>query len=52
MHNFEDTKGVIRNRYSKDRPYNGKQKKDNRTILMVDIALHRKLKIEQHELSI
>ena len=29
MQNFEDTKGVIRNRNSKDRPYNGKQKKDN-----------------------
>ena len=43
---LKDTKGVIRNRRSKDRHYNGKRRMPNEDVQ----ALHRKLKIEQHEL--
>ena len=43
---LKDTKGVIRNRRSKDRHYNEKRRMPNEDVQ----ALHRKLKIEQHEL--
>ena len=43
---LKDTKGVIRNRRSKDRQYNGKIQMSNDDVQ----ALHRNLKIEQHEL--
>jgi hypothetical protein len=42
---FEDTKGVIRSRKSKDRQHNGQKKKNS----MIYKTLHRKLKIQQHE---
>ena len=43
---LKDTKGVIRNRRSKDRQYNGKIQMSYDDVQ----ALLRKLKIEQHEL--
>ena len=43
---LKDTKGVIRNRRSKNRQYNGKRRMPNEDVQ----ALHRKLKIEQHKL--
>ena len=42
---FEDRKGVIRSRESKDRQYNGKKKKDKGQTTIYK-TLHRKLKIE------
>jgi len=45
---FENTKGVIRIRKSKDRQHNGQKKKDKR--IKYDLQnIHIKLKIEQHE---
>jgi hypothetical protein len=46
---FEDTKGVIRIRNSKDMQHNGQMKKDKRTKKTIYKTLHRKLKIEQNE---
>ena len=47
---FEDTQSVIRSRNSKNvRQYNGQKK--TRTI-MINKIIHRKLKIEQHELHL
>jgi hypothetical protein len=43
---IEETKGVARNRQSKNRQYNGQNKKRN---AMAYRILHRKLKIGQHE---
>ena len=43
---FEDTKGVIRIRKSKDRQHNGQKKNDKRTSNDVQITT---LKIEQHQ---
>ena len=43
---FEDTKGIIKIRKSKDRQHNDQKKKRQTTIYKI---LHRKLKIEQHE---
>jgi hypothetical protein len=45
---FEDIKGVIRIRKSKDRQNNGQRKKDKRTNNDLQ-NIHIKLKIEQHE---
>jgi hypothetical protein len=45
---FEDTKGVIRSRKLEERQYNGQKKRTKRQT-MVYKALHRKLKIKQHE---
>ena len=46
---FEDTRWVIGSRKSKtDRQYNDQRKQDKRTKNLQ--TLHRKLKIEQHEL--
>ena len=45
---FEDTKGVIRIRQSKDRQHNSKKKKKKRQT-PIHKTLHIKLKIEQHE---
>jgi len=42
---FEDTKGVIRIRKSKDRQHNGQKKKDKRTNNDIQ-NIHIKLKIE------
>jgi hypothetical protein len=42
---FEETKGAIRNRTLKDRQHNGQKTKET-----IYKQLHRKLKIEQHEL--
>jgi len=42
---FEDTKGVIRTRISKDKHYNGQKKKDKRSNNDLQ-TLHIKLKIE------
>ena len=43
---FEDTKGIIKIRKSKDRQHNAQKKKRQTTIYKI---LHIKLKIEQHE---
>jgi hypothetical protein len=43
---FEDTKGAIRIRKSKDRQHNGQKKNDKRTSKDVQITT---LKIEQHQ---
>ena len=49
---IEDTKAVIGSRNSeKDRQYNGKMKKTKGQI-MINKTLYRKLKIEQHDISI
>ena len=45
---FEDTNGIFRTTDSKDRQYNDQKKKDKRTNNDLQ-AIHRKLKIEQHE---
>jgi len=45
---FEDTKGAIRNRISKNRQHNGQKKKYKRTNNDRQ-NIHIKLKIEQHE---
>ena len=45
---FEDTKGVIRIRQSKDRQHNSKKRKKKRQT-PIHKTLHIKLKIEQHE---
>ena len=45
---FEDIKGVIRIRKSKDRQNNGQRKKDKRTNNDLQ-NIHIKLKVEQHE---
>jgi hypothetical protein len=45
---FEDTKGAIRIRKSKDRQHNGQKKNDKRTSKDVQITT---LKIEQHKLE-
>ena len=42
---FEDTKGVLRSRNSKNRQYNDQKKKDKKTSKI----LQRNLKIEQQE---
>ena len=44
---LEDTKGVFRSRLLKDRQYNGRKKKNKRT--MIYKIPHRKIKIEKHE---
>ena len=46
---FEDVKGAIRSRKSKERQYNAKKTKGQ---TMIYKTLHRKLKIEQHELQL
>jgi hypothetical protein len=46
LEKFEDTKGVIRSRISKDRQYKGQKKKVQKT---VNITLQIKLKNEQHQ---
>jgi hypothetical protein len=46
---FEDTKGVIRNRKSKDRQYNGRTKRYKRKTTICK-TFHIKTKIEQYEL--
>jgi hypothetical protein len=45
---FEDTKGVIRIRKSKNRQHNGQMKKNKRTNKDLQ-NIHIKLKIEKHE---
>ena len=45
---FEDTKGIFRTPDSKDRQYNDQRKK-TKGQTMIYKAIHRKLKIEQHE---
>ena len=45
---FEDNKGVIKIRKSKDRQHNDQKKKYNRTNSDLP-SIHRKLKIKQHE---
>ena len=45
---FQDTKGVIRIRKSKDRQHNGQKKKYKRTNNDLQ-SIHIKLKIEKHE---
>jgi Fic family protein len=45
---FEDTKGIIRIRKSKNRRYNGQKKKYKRTNNDLQ-NIHIKLKIEKHE---
>jgi len=44
---YEDTKGVIRSQTSKNIQYNSQTKKGH----LINKTLHRKLKIEQHELN-
>ena len=45
---FDDIKGVIRSRKSKeDKLYKGQEKRDKKTTIYK--TLHRKLMIEQHE---
>ena len=45
---FEDTKITRRHNLKRDSQYNGQTKEDKR-IKMINKILHRKLKIEQHE---
>ena len=45
---FEDTKGVIRIRKSKNRQHNGQEKKDKRSNNDLQ-NIHIKIMIEQHE---
>jgi hypothetical protein len=48
LRKFEDIKGVIRSRKSKDRLYNGQEKKYKWQTMLCK-TLYRKIKIEQHK---
>jgi hypothetical protein len=48
--NVENAKGVIRNRTSKSRRYNGRNKGDSKAKRGPLIHIYRKLEIDQHEL--